>query len=256
VDGKYGTGYVPPTFSEWAAMKKLRNVSDGRAVGTYIDQSVDHSATQWFPPIGSQGSEGSCTTWSAAYYVHTYTMARENGWDISDANWVIGSSSDGNPGWPNQDRDHIFSPDFVYHQINSGVDDGSSVAAAYSMLCRMGGATWDLMPYDQDDHDDWPSAAAFLQAARYRGREVHQLNGYLNYGYIIVRTDADVNLIKNLIYNGYCLTAVIEAEELYGNLGPLDVIDDDTLSPMDLDHAQTIVGFKDGTAWNPTAPDS
>ena len=105
----------------------------------------------------------------------------------------------------------------------------------------------------------------FLQAAKYRAREVYQSNGYLNYGYIIVRTDADINLLKNLVYNGYCLTASVDAAgvlytdltpSLYDYLNASDVIDTTSLGVGSVNHAQTIVGFKDGTTWNPADPDN
>jgi hypothetical protein len=256
VDGQHGTGLVPPSSAEWQQMKKLRGIYTGLTAGTYVNQSIDHSKTKFFPPIGNQGSEGSCTCYSAAYYIHTYTMAREFNWDLN------GTTFGGvYPGAPQSNQDKIFSPDFVYHQINRGVDNGSSAAVAYSLLSRMGGATWAQMPYNQSDSTTWPSAAAFLEAAKYRGREVNQPNGYLNYGYIIVRTDADINLLKNLVQSGYCLTCSIDADasdngvSLYQYLDANDVVDNGSLAPMTTNHAQTIVGFKDGTSWHKVTPD-
>ena len=260
--GSFGTGLIPPTEEEWRGLVKLRSVFGGLDRGAWADQSVDNSDTQYFPPIGNQGSKGACAAFSFGYYVHTYTMARENGWDLSTATWNDPPGFD--PGAPALGaQDKIISPDFIYHQINRGVDNGTSLWAAGSLLVRMGGGTWDLTPYDYLDATTWPSEAAYRAAARYRAREaMSDLFGICSVGYFVIESDADINLLKDLLAAGYCAATEVRTAPdgdypgIYEYLDGNDVIEyDGTMRSAQSDHAQTIVGFKDGAAWDKTNPD-
>ena len=62
IDG-HGTGVRPPTEEGWNAMIGQANVVENIQLTTdAAPASVDNSAKIWFPPIGSQGLEGSCVT--------------------------------------------------------------------------------------------------------------------------------------------------------------------------------------------------
>ncbi|MBU1106981.1 MAG: hypothetical protein KKB51_09965 [Candidatus Riflebacteria bacterium] len=258
VAGSHGTGYQPPTFEQWQTMKKLRSVQSSDMRGGQ-PTSVDHSKTQFFPPVGNQGVEGSCTAFSYAYYIHTFNEAKEHNWNLTGTTWEspdpTGQSSAGRPA---TNRDKIFSPDFIYHQINSGIDDGSNGQTAAALLARLGGATWSQMPYNTADHTTWPTEAAWREACKYRGSE--QGNRYWSYnpvGYFVIKTDADIDLLKTLISSGYCVSTSVKSTSpgLYQLLDANDVADDVATAKMTTDHAQTIVGYKEGADWNPANPD-
>ncbi|MBF0407395.1 MAG: hypothetical protein HQM10_08575, partial [Candidatus Riflebacteria bacterium] len=254
IDGQFGTGYQPPTLEQWQSMKKLRSVQSNNMRGGQ-PTSVDHSTTKYFPPVGHQGTKGSCTAFSVAYYIHTFNEAKEHNWDLSGAAWSGGSTGAPTVAY----RNKIFSPDFVYHQINSGIDSGSNNQTAMSLLERLGGATWEQMPYNLSDYTSWPSEAAWREACKYRGNA--QGNRYWSYnstGYFVVKTDSDIDLLKTLISSGYCVSTSIKSESpgLYQLLDANDVVDDGTTAKMVIDHAQTIVGYKEGASWNKATPDS
>ncbi|MFZ2956054.1 MAG: Ig-like domain-containing protein [Candidatus Ozemobacteraceae bacterium] len=252
IDGKYGTGLVPPTLEQWGQLKKLRSFSSGARMAVLPD-SVDHSKSIYFPPIGSQGGEGSCACFSFAYYIHTFQMARENNWDLSATTWTSPDPSGlSNGGAPTSNLDKIFSPDFIYHQINSGGDNGSWYGNASDLLGRLGCATWNTMPYDTTDHTSWPSEAAWREACKYRQKDSEKGSGY---GYFTVRTDSDIQLLKSLLSGGYCVSVGIRASDLYYLRDANDVIDNDIALPMATNHAQTIVGYKEGAAWDKNSPD-
>ncbi len=256
----FGTGYQPPTEEEWSRMKKLRSVESSVVRGE-LPTSIDHSITQYFPPIGSQGSEGSCTAFSFGYYIQTYTEAKEHGWDLSGTSWLETDPSGlSSAGIPDSNLDKIFSPDFIYHQINDGVDLGSNGGSAATLITRVGGATWEEMPYNTGNSTSWPSESAWRESGRYRGREVsNQYWDFSSSGYFIIYDDSDINLLKSLLANGYCVNVSIRSESpggLYDLLDEYDVVDNDTANKMSTDHAQTIVGYKEGSSWNPLNPDS
>lgn len=249
VDG-FGTGLAPPSESQWSRMRKLEGVDGSRALGVLPD-SVDNSATPYFPPVGSQANEGSCVAFSMGYYINTYNEARERGWDLSSVSWTGGYY-----GEPASAQERIASPDFLYHQINSGVDGGSTYFSAVSILTLVGNSSWQAMPYDSDDHTGWPSETAFREAARFRGAPVgnHQWEDE-HQGYFVIEEDAHIDLLKQLIAEGYCVSISVNAGGLYALLDEHDVIDDTSTEIVGTNHANTVVGYKEGSAWEPTDPE-
>ena len=256
----FGTGAAPPTLEEWASMKKITDFEQPLIVSASPD-SVDNSATVWFPPVGNQGGEGSCTAFAVGYYIHTYNEARENGWDLSGAVWEGGYS--GAPSAAYQDR--IMSPDFFYHQVNSGGDNGSSHRVIAELAVRLGGASWETMPYDWDDHTSWPGEAAFRYAASHRGRIPETFTGsdisinpaYASCGYFTLDTPEAIELLKEILAAGYCVSTSVNASAggLYDLLDSEDVVSGYTGGSMSTNHANTIVGYKDGNSWDPANPD-
>lgn len=110
------------------------------------------AAMDWrslLPPIGDQGSQGSCVGWSSAYYVKSALEAQSEGWDTTAAN-------------------HQYSPSWVYNQINGGQDGGSLPSDAVELMVNSGAATLATMAYDQNNFTNQPSAAAIGEAANFK----------------------------------------------------------------------------------------
>ncbi|NQU27699.1 MAG: immune inhibitor A, partial [Candidatus Marinimicrobia bacterium] len=117
--------------------------------------SIDLSAD--FPPIRSQGSQGSCVAWAAGYYYKAYQEWQEHNWDLGS-------------------EDHQFSPAFIYNQINGGQDEGSQPSDAFKLLIDNGCATWSEMPYNQYQFTNLPSEETYESALNYRSEEVYSLD--------------------------------------------------------------------------------
>ncbi|HAD81890.1 MAG: hypothetical protein A2509_11685 [Candidatus Edwardsbacteria bacterium RIFOXYD12_FULL_50_11] len=115
-----------------------------------LPSSVDHSADM--PPVGNQGGQGSCTAWATAYYHKSYQEWVEHNWSLADSN-------------------HLFSPSFVYNQINGGADNGSWFGDAFQVLCDMGSSSILLKPYNDGECTSWPSETAYDSAIPYRCNE-------------------------------------------------------------------------------------
>lgn len=145
---------------------------------TYIEPvktllpSVDLSSQM--PPVGNQGSLGSCVAWAMGYYHKTHTEWREQGWNVALAQ--------------NQ-----FSPKFIYNLINGGSNSGAYFDDAMKLLVDHGASNMALTPYD-GSYTSWPSETAFVWALPYRGAGQY---------YIDASTDAGLNLIKTQLNNGY-----------------------------------------------------
>ncbi|NOZ08749.1 MAG: hypothetical protein GXO91_07745 [FCB group bacterium] len=164
-DRDYGLGCLEETtIPHWV------KPSPGVALERDYRDAVDFS--QNFPPILSQGGQGSCVAWSAGYYYKSYQEWQEHQWDLTQDN-------------------HQFSPAFIYNQINGGVDAGSNISDAFLVFSSMGCATLQDMPYDQNQCTVYPDENDFLSAMNFRTQETYAIDLY-----------TDFNSFKNVIANG------------------------------------------------------
>jgi hypothetical protein len=232
----HGTGLRPPTTEEWQA------ISEGGQVVDYVSypsspSTVDNSQQPWFPPIGNQGAQGSCVTWSVGYYVKTFQEAKEHGWDLSAAYWEGGYTGYPTPSY----QDRIISPAFIYNLINNGVDQGSSFTGAIQLVCNIGACSWQKMPYNSANCTIWPSEAAWTEAPLYRGNST-------SYHYIYVNTDEGIDNLKNWLASGNLAIIGVDADQ-YENMTSADVWTTDNYVNPDVNHANTIVGYDDNITY-------
>ena len=201
--GEFGTGLRPPSEDEWSAVYDSTRIIEPltldraeapKDVDSESPASIDWSSTMYFPPIGSQGSEGSCVAWSLAYYIKTFQEALDHERDVA--------SAVSNGTYPSTKLNWIYSPDFLYHQINYGNDNGSSYMIGMMFLDKTGCASWEKMPYSSSDHTSWPNEAAWREAQPVRGQYLRDSVEYgMNY-YIRVEDDDDIRLIQDLVAQG------------------------------------------------------
>ncbi|HPR41818.1 MAG TPA: C1 family peptidase [Candidatus Methanofastidiosa archaeon] len=236
IDG-HGTGLVPPTEEEWESMVGSINIVDEISLeyDGPLPTSLDLSSSKYFPPIGDQDGEGSCVAWAVGYYTKTFQEALEHGWDLSGAVWVGGTYGHPSTGY----QDKIFSPDFLYHQVNRGRSDaGSSYSDIMEIVTNTGASTWSTMPYDPLDSSSWPSEAAWREAALYRGQD----------GFNVYYFNSDVDALKNLLLSGNLGVISINAS-YYAVLTGDDVWTTDNYTASTTNHANTVVGFDDSFSY-------
>jgi hypothetical protein len=167
-----------PTGLKLATPEQLRGVPlastpyAGEALPTRMDLS------DRLPPPGDQGMQNSCVGWSVAYALKSYQELVEENIPLTTGG-----------GMPNPER--VFSPSFIYNQINNGVDGGAQFGDALNLLTQVGAAPLSAMPYSQTDYLTRPSPAAVERARRYRADTWRQVN---------VR---DVNEVKAQIAAGF-----------------------------------------------------
>ncbi len=146
-DGQYhGLGLIykdPATISSWHRLDTKGLAEQAPALPSSVIN------TTYLPPVGNQGSQGSCVAWATAYYTKTYMEAKEHGWD------------------PVQ-LAHQFSPAYMYNQGRVNTDGGMVFSDATEILTHLGCATLDQMPYDQSDYTTLPSENAYKEAMSYR----------------------------------------------------------------------------------------
>ena len=121
--------------------------------------SVDLSSQM--PPVGNQGTQGSCAAWAIGYYQKTHYEWREHHWNDSVTS-------------------HQYSPAFIYNQINGGADQGSGTSEAFALITDQGCGTMADCPYSQSDYTTWPSESAeHLKSSLTRWLRVRNLWGEL-----------------------------------------------------------------------------
>jgi len=179
--------------------------------------SVDLSGQM--PPVGNQGSQGSCTAWAIGYYQKAHYEWREHQWDLSQTS-------------------HQFSPAFIYNQINGGEDEGATFGRAFALISDQGCATMADCPYNQNDCTTWPSESAYARGIPYRGGSSHWFGMHDTIG---------INMAKQRLDSG--LTTVIGIE-VYSNFDHIDSFNytycvADTYGGDRGSHAVTIIGYND-----------
>ena len=151
-----------------------------------LPASVDNSKTIWFPPIRSQGSLGSCASFSITYTQLSYMYAFQN-------NLQINNSSNSNK----------YSPKWTYNMLNDGVDGGTYFSDNFNLLAKHGAATWAEFPYDGYDYLTWClNTTAWQHALSVRINPVQyiSIDGYSPEG-----ASAGLQQIKQLLTDGYVL---------------------------------------------------
>lgn len=128
--------------------------------GASLPVSVDLSPNM--PPPGNQGAQNSCVGWATAYALKSYQEKVEEHRTLSRNGTV--------------DPKMVFSPAFIYHQINNGRDGGSSFIDALNLLSSQGAVSLADMPYSEKDYQSIPPARLMNQAKRYRIDYWRQVN--------------------------------------------------------------------------------
>lgn len=150
---------------------------------------VDLSTSKYFPPIKSQGDQGSCVAWAQGYYQFTYEM-----------NKTLGREST---------AENLFSPSFVYNMANYGEDTGCFPSTAFNNMKKIGVATWNTIPYNKEVHGDWFAEESIWQeAAQYRIADFKVLPNFRTGSgkHVEHPDDPDLTQIKTLLSEGKILT--------------------------------------------------
>lgn len=108
--------------------------------------AIDWSANM--PQPGDQGQQGSCVAWSTGYNYKSYQEKLEHGWNLGTT-------------------DHLFSPAYIYNQIDNRQDNGAAIADALNLMVNQGCDTLNDFPYNDRDYTTQPTQAQRQHAANY-----------------------------------------------------------------------------------------
>jgi hypothetical protein len=222
VDGQ-GTGLAPPTEEEWASMVGRTKVLDGTITADPgLPAAYDLSTQPFFPKVGNQGSQGSCSAWAATYYSYGYLEALDNNW--SDA------KAGSNPA-------HLMSPAWTYNRVNGGADNGSWMGENLQVIVDWGVASMATMPYSQSDLLSWGSPVAFREAP------LHRASGYAE-EYWLKGSEA-VAAVKNRVASNMPVTFALDANQYRLSFQDNTIMSAHEYNSYGQNHANTIVGYND-----------
>jgi C1A family cysteine protease len=143
--------------------------------------------------------------------------------------------------WPLTDSNHVFSPKFIYNQVNGGQNEGDYFTDCGALICEQGCGTMAEIPEDSD-YVSWPSESVYSHAIPFRSESCY---------YFSVRDMAGINELRQRLDSGY--TSVL-GTAIYGNFYILTdseydtnycVKDTFTDSGGDGSHGLCIVGYDD-----------
>lgn len=173
--------------------------------------SVDLSPD--FPPVGYQGMQSSCVAWSVAYAVKSYQEKIERGWSY--------------------DESTLFSPAYIYNQINGGQDRGSVISEAMQIIIDQGAATLKTMPYNSKDYWTQPNTKAKTEAGQYKG---------LKYSRIDYN---DLRAVKSYLSQGIPIVFGISIDDAFYKMDKNNYVYKATGGRSYGGHAMALVGYDD-----------
>ncbi len=182
----YSTGCIDPPIDVFnnIPIAPQVEVDNTRAL---LNRSLIESSS--FPIPSSQGQQGSCTAWAIGFAAKSYFEKKNRAWNLGYQDCA---------GDFTYKYDHIFSPAFIYNQINGGKDEGSSITKALDLLMNTGICTWEDMPYSDDDYLTQPSSTAIANAGNYKIENYYRINqNYYTF------TDSEIQLMKDYLDSGY-----------------------------------------------------
>jgi hypothetical protein len=207
------TGLLFEDVSKSASLRKAEPKTILYKLSSYVDNSAH------LPPVGDQGSQGSCVAWAVGYYYKTYQEWQDYGWSLTDPN-------------------HIFSPAFIYNHIDGGWDGGAFFSDALKLLTDNGCASIAEFPYNQSDYTSWPGELVYRDAIKYRSDSAY---------YIQTNDMTGIEQVKQLLLNGNIAVIGIN---IYGNFDNIKnykntyCVKDKTGNNRG-GHALTLVGYDD-----------
>jgi len=139
-----------------------------------LPDSVDLSPNM--PTPGNQGKQGSCVGWASAYCIRSYYNNIKN-----NTSFTLSADTSA---WSD-----VFSPAFIYNQLNLQMDLGILVIDALICMKNVGAIPWKDMPYIENDYTTLPTNDNKKAASKYK---------IMGYGKVGITVDS----LKNALSNG------------------------------------------------------
>ena len=178
-----------------------------KSSGGNLPAAID--LTNSFPLPGSQSPQNSCVAWATAYAYKSFQEGLEYKWNVNS---------------------NVFSPAYVYNQINHGVDKGSFITDALDLLVNQGVAPESYMPYTKSDYLTQPTESARLAAKNYK---------IASYGRVSFEN------MRNLLAENTPIILSIPVYEDFENISDSNKIYDTISGVSNGNHAITIIGYDD-----------
>lgn len=232
---EYGLGDIGISASEENTyFSQFDNAADEAGYeSAQIASSVDLSTSSYFPPIGNQGSLGSCVSWASTYYQFTYEANKLNNITTTSEN--------------------AYSPAWMFNMLNGGENKGSTVTRAYDVLTYHGALKMSDSPYNYSNFNyAWSNnTQALVDALRTRVTSSGTISIATSTDKITYSSDSQLNTLKKLLCAGKIVTVSVSAEAGLSNWSFKDVYSGGNTgdvaayraSSASSGHLMTIVGY-------------
>lgn len=207
----YNCGFQAPDPEKARSIPVMQSV---RMRG--LPSSVDLSGQM--PPVSNQGGQNSCVAWATGYAMRSFHEQKSR-------NWGYDAPINGGKG------EHVFSPAYIYNQINGGRDQGSVIENALELMVREGAAPWSAMPYNERDYRTQPNAQQRAAASSFRLERYARIAG------------TDLNTIKAELAAGRPVVFGMGVDDAFYQLGSAPY--DQSGGKNYGGHAMTLVGYDD-----------
>ena len=214
--GLAGAVYANPSQHKLGCKPSSKIVLQDHYNAGYISSILNNTSTSssidWssnMPQPGDQGQQGSCVAWSTGYNYKSYQEQVQHDWGLSSSH-------------------NLFSPAYIYNQIDGGQDDGAAIADALNLLVNQGDDTLDDMPYNQNDYTTQPTQAQRQRASYFPSQSWTP----------IFQGTPNVSAMKSALANG----PIVAGTDVYwsagwetsGNIAQSDVIGNQRRRPCHL----------------------
>ncbi|MEE0930800.1 MAG: starch-binding protein [Acutalibacteraceae bacterium] len=169
--------------------KKIFKVksSASNVASNSLPDSIDNSASEFFPEIGNQGSLGSCTSWAQVYYQFTYTMNKDMNRTTTPEN--------------------TFSPQWVYNLTAGTSGMVGPYYNSFIIMEKQGNVMLSQVPYDLNCSTLSPDEDIWKTSIKYRLKDYQNLKSIGDENTQITSVDdSELDLIKTSLSNGDVLT--------------------------------------------------
>mgnify|MGYP002783814575 CR=1 FL=1 len=188
----------------------------GLSIPNNLPESFDLS--EYLPPIGNQGRQGSCVSWATTYYLKSFQERIESGLPFSDS--------------------RIMSPAYTYNQVTQGTCSGTTFESTLDILKQQGVISLFEFPYSDSSCSLQPNEFQINSAAANKISNYKYLSG-LNM----------VNEMKTLLINQQPILISAFLTKQFGKKDALGLTAyrAHTINPRMVGdcHAMLVVGYSD-----------
>ena len=226
VDG-HGTGLGKDSED---VLSEVSVVDEQDLSASNLPSSVDLSASPYFPAVGDQKTEGSCSAWAAIYYAYGYMEAKQNGW--TQASKSVASQ--------------LLSPAYTFNRVTAVsyvnstkkyTDSGSGIGTNVYVTYTLGVATMSELPYVSGDYFNWGNESVQRSALYHEAASTtYILSDYVNTAKLALSNDAPV---------AFAINANLFTSAFADDKGSTFDISSSEYNSTSVNHAQCIVGYDD-----------
>ncbi|TGN19655.1 cysteine protease [Leptospira idonii] len=156
---RFPSGLLPDPYELYESIPKLQALDD-------IKPPKSFDLSESFPQPGDQGTQKSSAGFAVAYGLISFLEAeRTNKKDISELDPL---SEEGGK--------NLYSPSFLYNQLNGGKDTGASLLETLILAQSRGSVTWEQMGYNPSQFRNRPGAGLIEEGRKTRISRIFKID--------------------------------------------------------------------------------